>query len=38
MFARLTGDQGLVPFEDKPFKAYLNKRCQKRKLDIAHGS
>ncbi|VTO24063.1 putative enzyme [Klebsiella variicola] len=31
--------KGLVPFEDKPFKAYLNKRLSKRrKLDIAHGS
>ena len=38
--ARLTAvTQGLVPFEDKPFKAYLNKRMSKRrKLDIAHGS
>ena len=38
--ARLTAvTKGLVPFEDKPFKAYLNKRLSKRrKLDIAHGS
>ncbi len=29
------GDQGLVPFEDKPFRAYLNKRLSKRrKLDV----
>lgn len=33
------GDQRTGAFEDKPFKAYLNKRLSKRrKLDIAHGS
>ncbi|HEJ8037891.1 DUF535 family protein [Klebsiella oxytoca] len=38
--AKLTGaTEGLVNFEDKPFKAYLNKKMSKRaKLDIAHGS
>jgi uncharacterized protein VirK/YbjX len=38
--ARLTGaTQGLVSFQDKPFKAYLNKKMSRRaKLDIAHGS
>ncbi|WP_434640668.1 DUF535 family protein [Klebsiella sp. I138] len=38
--ARLTGaTQGLVSFQDKPFKAYLNRKMSKRtKLDIAHGS
>ena len=38
--AKLTGATvGLVNFEDKPFKAYLNKKMSKRaKLDIAHGS
>ena len=38
--ARLTAvTQGLVPFEDKPFKAYLNKKMSKRaKLNIAHGA
>lgn len=38
--AKLTGaTEGLVNFEDKPFKAYLNKKMSKRaKLDIAHGA
>ncbi|HGV3451872.1 TPA: DUF535 family protein [Raoultella planticola] len=38
--ARLTGaTQGLVSFQDKPFKAYLNKKMSRRaKLDIAHGA
>ncbi|HAT1618407.1 TPA: DUF535 domain-containing protein [Raoultella planticola] len=38
--ARLTGaTQGLVSFQDKPFKAYLNKKMSRRtKLDIAYGS
>ena len=38
--AKLTGaTEGLVNFEDKPFKAYLNKKMSKRaNLDIAHGS
>ncbi|MHB2111109.1 DUF535 family protein [Raoultella planticola] len=38
--ARLTGAmQGLVSFQDKPFKAYLNKKMSRRaKLDIAHGA
>ncbi|HBV8598481.1 TPA: DUF535 family protein [Klebsiella oxytoca] len=38
--AKLTGaTEGLDNFEDKPFKAYLNKKMSKRaKLDIAHGS
>ena len=38
--AKLTGaTEGLVNFEDKPFKAYLNKKMSKRaKLDIANGS
>jgi len=38
--ARLTGaTEGLVSFQDKPFKAYLNKKLSKRtKLDIAYGS
>ena len=38
--AKLTGaTEGLVKFEDKPFKAYLNKKMSKRaKLDIAHGA
>ncbi|HHG8771967.1 TPA: DUF535 family protein [Raoultella planticola] len=38
--ARLTGaTEGLVSFQDKPFKAYLNKKMSKRtKLDIAYGS
>lgn len=38
--ARLTAaTEGLVSFQDKPFKAYLNKTLSKRsKLEIAHGS
>ncbi|HBS5679442.1 DUF535 family protein [Klebsiella sp. 141240] len=38
--AKLTSaTPGLVHFEDKPFKAYLNKRMSKRaKLNIAHGA
>ena len=38
--ARLTGaTQGLVSFQDKPFKAYLNKKMSRRaKLDIAYGA
>lgn len=38
--ARLTGaTQGMVSFQDKPFKAYLNKKMSRRaKLDIAHGA
>jgi uncharacterized protein VirK/YbjX len=38
--AKLTGaTPGLVSFEDKPFKAYLNKKMSKRaKLNIAHGA
>ncbi|HEJ7444133.1 TPA: DUF535 family protein [Klebsiella oxytoca] len=38
--AKLTGaTEGLVNFEDKPVKAYLNKKMSKRaKLDIAHGA
>ncbi|WEJ91563.1 MAG: DUF535 family protein [Klebsiella huaxiensis] len=38
--SKLTGaTQGLVSFEDKPFKAYLNKKMSKRaKLDIAYGA
>lgn len=38
--ARLTdATEGLVSFQDKPFKAYLNKKLSKRtKLDIAYGS
>ncbi|BFO29628.1 MULTISPECIES: DUF535 family protein [Klebsiella] len=38
--AKLTGaTEGLVNFEDKPFKAYLNKKMSKRaKLNIAHGA